>query len=150
MKLLRPIPRSVGRLLSAVVVLAWLVQMGVLFRSIRASTMNLAGDLSRYGSSAQWKGVYSRGDKIGFMVGQTIPTADGFELQEDGRIQMTLLGATSAAPPCARPSPATRWWWAPPAVPIQAPGRRAAWPRRPPSAWARDAWPSSSGRRPAA
>src|SRR5207244_10417472 len=75
----------------------WLVQMGVLFRSIRASTMNLAGDLSRYGSSAQWKGVYSRGDKIGFMVGQTIPTADGFELQEDGRIQMTLLGATSAA-----------------------------------------------------
>ena len=97
MKLLRPLPRRLGRALSALVVLAWLVQMGVLFRSIQASTMNLAGDLSRYGSSAQWKGVYSRGDKIGFMVGQTIPTADGYELQEDGRIQMTLLGATSAA-----------------------------------------------------
>ena len=35
--------------------------------------MTLAADLSRYGSSAQWKGVYSRGEKIGFMVGQTIP-----------------------------------------------------------------------------
>ena len=31
------------------------------------------------------------------MVGQTVPTADGYELQEDGRLQMTLLGATSAA-----------------------------------------------------
>jgi transglutaminase-like putative cysteine protease len=83
--------------LSLLVVVAWLVQMGVLFRSIQASTMNLAGDLSRYGSSAQWKGVYSRGEKIGFMVGQTVATADGYELQEDGRMQMTLLGATSAA-----------------------------------------------------
>ena len=35
-------------------------------------------------------------DVIGFMVGQTLPVADGFELQEDGQIQMTLLGATSA------------------------------------------------------
>src|SRR5207248_11097815 len=87
-KLLRPLPRRVGRVLSAVVVVAWLIQMGVLFRSIQASTTNLAGDLSRYGSSAVWKGVYSRGDKIGFMVGQTVPTADGYELQEDGRIQM--------------------------------------------------------------
>ena len=31
------------------------------------------------------------------MVGQTLPTADGYEIQEDGRLQMTLLGATSAA-----------------------------------------------------
>jgi hypothetical protein len=96
-RLLRPLPRPLARLLSTIAVIAWLVQMGVLFRSIQASSMNLAGDLSRYGSSAQWKGVYSRGEKIGFMVGQTVPTADGYELQEDGRLQMTLLGATSAA-----------------------------------------------------
>jgi transglutaminase-like putative cysteine protease len=97
MKLLRPLPRRISRLLSAVVVVAWLVQMGLLYRFIQASTTNLAGDLSRYGSSATWRGIYSRGDKIGFTVGQTVPTADGYELQEDGRIQMTLLGATSAA-----------------------------------------------------
>jgi transglutaminase-like putative cysteine protease len=97
MKVLRPLPRWLSRLLSAVVVVAWLVQMGLLYRSIQASTTNLASDLSRYGSSAQWRGIYSRGDKIGFVVGQTVPTADGYELQEDGRIQMTLLGATTAA-----------------------------------------------------
>lgn len=97
MKVLRPLPRWLSRLLSAVVVLAWLVQMGLLYRSIQASTTNLASDLSRYGSSAQWRGIYSRGDKIGFVVGQTVPTADGYELQEDGRIQMTVLGATTAA-----------------------------------------------------
>jgi hypothetical protein len=97
MKVFRPVPRWLSRLFSAVVVVAWLVQMGLLYRSIQASTTNLASDLSRYGSTAQWRGIYSRGDKIGFMVGQTVPTADGYELQEDGRIQMTLLGATSAA-----------------------------------------------------
>jgi transglutaminase superfamily protein len=97
MKLLRPVPRSLSRVLTAVIVIAWLVQMAVLLRSIQASTTNLASDLSHYGSAAQWRGVYSRGDKIGFMVGQTVPTADGFEIQEDGRLQMALLGATSAA-----------------------------------------------------
>ena len=97
MKVLRPVPRWLSRLVSAVVVVAWLVQMGFLYKSIQASTTNLASDLSRYGSTAQWRGIYSRGDKIGFVVGQTVPTADGYELQEDGRIQMTLLGATSAA-----------------------------------------------------
>lgn len=97
MKIWRPLPRSLSRVLSAVVVLAWLFQMGALLRSIRASDTNLASDLSHYGSSAQWHGVYSRGDKIGFMVEQTLPTADGYDLQEDGRLQMTLLGATSAA-----------------------------------------------------
>jgi transglutaminase-like putative cysteine protease len=97
MKVFRPVPRWLSRLLSVVIVVAWLVQMGLLYRSIQASTTNLASDLSRYGSSAQWRGIYSRGDKIGFMVGQTIPTADGYEIQEDGRIQMALLGATSAA-----------------------------------------------------
>jgi transglutaminase-like putative cysteine protease len=97
MRVFRPLPRGLSRSLSALVVLAWLGQMGLLYRSIQASTTNLASDLSRYGSTAQWRGVYSRGDKIGFMVGQTLPTADGYEIQEDGRLQMTLLGATSAA-----------------------------------------------------
>ncbi|PYQ44948.1 MAG: hypothetical protein DMF77_05850 [Acidobacteria bacterium] len=97
MRFFRPLPRGLSRCLSALVVLSWLGQMGLLYRSIQASTTNLASDLSRYGSSAQWRGVYSRGDKIGFMVGQTVPTADGYDIQEDGRIQMTLLGATTAA-----------------------------------------------------
>ena len=37
--------------------------------------------------------MYYRGEKIGFTVSQTVPTDDGFELQEDGRLQMSLLGA---------------------------------------------------------
>src|SRR5687767_1787866 len=61
---------------------------------LRAST-NLAADLARYGSDAQWQGVYYRGEKIGFTVRQTVPADDGFELQEDGRLQMSLLGATT-------------------------------------------------------
>jgi len=97
-KVLRPIPRSVSRPLSLLIVAAWVLQMGSLVqRSLQAASVTLAGDLSRYGSSAQWKGVYYRGEKIGFSVGQTVPTSDGYELQEDGQIQMTLLGASSAA-----------------------------------------------------
>jgi hypothetical protein len=64
---------------------------------LQASSVTLAGDLARYGSAAQWKGIYYRGEKIGFAVGQTVPSADGYELQEDGQIQMTLLGASTAA-----------------------------------------------------
>jgi transglutaminase-like putative cysteine protease len=98
-KLFRPVPRWLSRVASALIVAAWLVQMGLLLNRsyLQASSLNLAADLSRYGSSAQWKGVYYRGEKIGFMVGQTVPTSDGFELQEDGQLQMAMLGATSAA-----------------------------------------------------
>jgi len=73
--------------------------MGLLLNRsyLQASSLNLASDLARYGSGAQWKGVYYRGEKIGFMVGQTVTTSDGFELQEDGQLQMALLGSTSAA-----------------------------------------------------
>jgi len=63
---------------------------------VQAST-NLATDLARYGSAASWHGVYYRGDKIGFTVNQTLPKDDGFEVQEDGRLQMALLGATTPA-----------------------------------------------------
>jgi transglutaminase-like putative cysteine protease len=63
----------------------------------RAGSLNLATDLAQYGTAAQWRGIYYRGEKIGFSVSQTTATTDGFELQEDGRLQMTLLGATTAA-----------------------------------------------------
>jgi len=64
---------------------------------LQASSANLATDLARYGSNAQWRGVYYRGEKIGFTVSQTVQKDDGFEVQEDGRLQMSLLGATTAA-----------------------------------------------------
>ena len=96
--LLRPVPRAVTRPLSFLVLAAWIVQMGTLVnRSYVQASANLATDLARYGSSAQWRGVYYRDEKIGFTVSQTIPIDDGFELQEDGRLQMSLLGATTAA-----------------------------------------------------
>jgi hypothetical protein len=81
------------------IVLAWLGQMGLLVRRayLQDAAPNLASDLSRYGSAAAWKGIYYRGEKIGFSVGQVVPDDDGFELQEDGRLQMTLLGASTAA-----------------------------------------------------
>ena len=78
------------------ILLAWTITMGVIVSRIylQGST-SLAADLARYGSDAQWHGVYYRGEKIGFTVRQVIPSADGYELQEDGRLQMSLLGATT-------------------------------------------------------
>jgi hypothetical protein len=35
---------------------------------LQASTGNLATDLARYGAAAAWRGVYYRGEKIGFTV----------------------------------------------------------------------------------
>jgi transglutaminase-like putative cysteine protease len=71
---------------------------GVVNRSyIDGSQANLATDLARYGSAASWRGVYYRGEKIGFTVSQTVKTREGYEINEDGRLQMTLLGATTAA-----------------------------------------------------
>jgi transglutaminase-like putative cysteine protease len=98
-RILRPVPRRLSRAASWLIVAAWLAQMALLLNRscLQASSLNLASDLARYGSGAQWKGVYYRGEKIGFMVGQTVTTSDGFELQEDGQLQMALLGATSAA-----------------------------------------------------
>ena len=76
---------------------AWAGVMGLLVNRsyLQASPINLATDLARYTSAAAWHGVYYRGEKIGFTVSQTLPTTDGFELQEDGRLQMSLLGATT-------------------------------------------------------
>ena len=94
----RPLPRSVTRPVSIAVMLAWVAAMAVLIdRSYLKASPSLATDLARYGSSAAWRGVYYRGEKIGFTVSQTVTTADGFDLEESGRLQMSLLGATTAA-----------------------------------------------------
>src|SRR3954469_2191373 len=99
MMLFTPVPRSVTRPVSALIIVAWVVSMSVLIKRsyLDGSTASLATDLVRYGSNAEWRGVYYRGEKIGFTVSQAVPVDDGFDLQEDGRLQMSLLGATTAA-----------------------------------------------------
>lgn len=95
--ILRPLPRLVTRPVTVLVVLGWIVTMGVLLnRSYLQASANLAADLARYGSDAQWQGVYYRGEKIGFTIRQTVPIDGGFELHEDGRLQMSLMGATTS------------------------------------------------------
>src|ERR1700738_3778085 len=96
--LLRPLPRAVTRPISVLLVIAWIAVMALLINpsSLQAST-SLAADLARYGSAAVWRGVYYRGEKIGFTVSQTVAKDDGCLLEEDGLLQMSLLGATSAA-----------------------------------------------------
>jgi hypothetical protein len=80
-----------------VVLLAWIVQMGFLVHQAYLTPgVALAADLARYGSSAQWRGIYYRNEKIGFSVSQASPSPDGYELQEDARLQLNLLGAPTA------------------------------------------------------
>jgi transglutaminase-like putative cysteine protease len=95
MTILRPVPRRVSRPISFLVFCAWVPTMALLVQRsyVAAAPVNLATDLARYGTTAEWRGVYYRGEKIGFTVSQTAATDDGFELQEDGRLQMSLLGA---------------------------------------------------------
>ena len=99
MHILRPLPRAITRPIAWIVLVAWAATMATLVaRSYgQSSQTNLATDLARYGSTAVWRGVYYRGEKIGFTVSQTTRTDDGFELQEDGRLQMLLLGQDTAA-----------------------------------------------------
>jgi transglutaminase-like putative cysteine protease len=80
-----------------VILIAWGAVMAALVNRsyMQASTASLATDLAGFGSAAGWRGVYYRGEKIGFTVTQTLPKDDGFELEEDGRLQMSLLGATT-------------------------------------------------------
>jgi hypothetical protein len=93
------LPRRLSRASIALILVAWVVQVGrlVAHAYFREGAGVLSADLLRYGSSAQWKGVYYRGDKIGFLVTQTVPVDDGFELQEDGQLEMALLGISSKA-----------------------------------------------------
>jgi transglutaminase-like putative cysteine protease len=96
-RLFPPLPPRLARLFSALVVLAWVVQMALLLRqTFYAAPLALAADLASYSGSAQWRGIYYRGDKIGFSVGQTTPTDDGYEIREDARLRMTLVGAETA------------------------------------------------------
>ena len=97
--ILRPLPRAVTRPVSILLLIAWVAAMAALVNRsyLQASSTSLATDLARYGSAAVWRGVYYRGDKIGFTVSQTVATEDGFDLEEDGRLQMSMLGATTAA-----------------------------------------------------
>ena len=96
MTFIRPLSRRVTRPLSALVLVSWVASMAWLVdRSYLQASTNLATDLARYGSTATWRGVYYRGEKLGFTVSQTIRTEDGFELQEDARLVMNLFGSTS-------------------------------------------------------
>jgi hypothetical protein len=98
-RIFRPLPRTITRPVAILALFAWIVTMGALVNRsyLQASPVNLATDLARYGSTAQWRGVYYRGEKIGFTVSQVQPLEDGFELQEDGRLQFSLLGAVTPA-----------------------------------------------------
>ena len=94
----RPLPRALSRPLSLLVLVGWALQMGVLLHHTwTAAPVALAADLSRYGSTAKWKGIYYRGEKIGFSVSQTLPKGDGYEIQEDGQLQLTLMGMGTPA-----------------------------------------------------
>jgi transglutaminase-like putative cysteine protease len=99
MTFLKPLPRRMTRPLGLLVLVAWIATMATLVgRSYgEASPANLATDLARYGSTAVWRGVYYRGEKIGFTVSQITRIDGGYELQEDGRLQMLLLGQDTAA-----------------------------------------------------
>ncbi len=93
---IRPLPLGLTRALSALVLTAWVATMGALvYQSYFRPASVLAADLARYGSGAQWRGIYYRGAKVGFTVSQATPVEDGYELQEDGQLEMTLLGSAS-------------------------------------------------------
>jgi transglutaminase-like putative cysteine protease len=93
--ILRPLTRQITRPLTFLVFCAWVPTMVLVVQRscVATASSSLATDFARYGTSAEWRGIYYRNEKIGFTVSQTLPTADGFELQEDGRLQMSLLGA---------------------------------------------------------
>src|SRR5881394_3572509 len=99
MNLFRPLPRAMTKPASIAAVVAWVAVMAILVNRsyIQAAPTNLATDLARYGPTAVWRGLYYRGEKIGFTVSQTVRTDQGFELREDGRLQMLLFGQDSAA-----------------------------------------------------
>jgi transglutaminase-like putative cysteine protease len=95
--LVRPFSRRTSRVLSILVLALWPAQMGwLVYAAYLRPGSTLAGDLARYGSTAHWKGLYYRAEKIGFSVSETIPKGDGFELREDGQLNMALFGAVSA------------------------------------------------------
>ncbi len=96
----KPVPRSISRPLSFAVMVVWIGVMVVLVnRSYAQGSGNLATDLARYGSSAQWRGVYYRGEKLGFTVSQTVPF-DGGDRRRRRRVR--AAGGRAAADVAAR------------------------------------------------
>ncbi len=73
--------------------MSFLIQREVL----EAAPVSPAADLARYGSTADWRAVYYRGEKIGFSVSETVATEDGYELRENGQLQLNLMGMTRPA-----------------------------------------------------
>src|SRR5439155_17523004 len=92
-----PFSRRLSLILTIAVLVLWPAQMAwLVYASYLRPGAALAGDLARYGSSAHWKGIYYRADKIGFSVSETVPKGDGYELREDASLYMALFGAASA------------------------------------------------------
>lgn len=90
------LPHRVTRPFTAVAMAAWALAMFFVVRKATEQTaLALTTDLSSYGERAKWSGIYYRGEKIGFSVGQTSEIADGFRIQEDAQLQLTLMGATT-------------------------------------------------------
>jgi hypothetical protein len=90
------LPLRVTRPFTAVAMAAWAFAMFLVLRKATEQTaLALTADLSSYGERAKWSGIYYRGEKIGFSVGQTTETPDGFRIQEDSQLQLTLMGATT-------------------------------------------------------
>src|SRR5258708_32126061 len=103
-------PRRAARAVSLFVITAWIVTMGVVLNRtyLQARSFNLATDLAQYGSTAEWRGVYYRGEKIGFTVRQTHPMPDGFRPGGDGRPQECPPGDAPAATMPTTPAPDSR------------------------------------------
>src|SRR3954462_7968948 len=97
--LIRPLPRAVTQLGSLLILVCWVAVLAIVVQRsyLQASAGTLATDLGRYGASATWRGVYYRGEKIGFPRNQTGKTGDGIDLGETAPLHMALLGATTAA-----------------------------------------------------
>ena len=73
---LRPLPRAVTRPVSILIADRLGRRHGGPGQPLvpAGRPRSLATDLARYGSAAVWRGVYYRGEKIGFTVSQTVPT----------------------------------------------------------------------------
>src|SRR5258708_37320783 len=99
MRFFRPLPRGLSRSLSALVVLAWLGQMGLLYRSIQASTTNLASDLRRYGSSAPGRCGCTPRDKTGLLGGHSGPPPGGAPTPVGRGALIAPLRSTRSGPP---------------------------------------------------
>ncbi|MEQ1760238.1 MAG: transglutaminase-like domain-containing protein [Vicinamibacterales bacterium] len=94
----RALPRPLTRFVSVLALVAWVGTMALLVReSYFRPNAAMAADLAKYGPAAQWRGIYYRGTKVGFTVSQVIPSESGYELHENGQLEMTLLGAASLA-----------------------------------------------------